>query len=208
MSIARVKPSRASGFTLLEITLAMAILGLMAVAIFRFVSTNMTAMRISAETTQENAAYSGLENLLTQQFQELPPGQGKLLGEAFKFEDRSRDEVTWICEAGPGLFTEHAQGQYSVTLRLRPIEHSRAMELGVLREGEDDNNEVPDDKAWVPLLDGIQSMEIRYFDPRLNAWVDRWTDRGTLPHLIRLTITRMGASIPWQAVIAIRRTPF
>jgi prepilin-type N-terminal cleavage/methylation domain-containing protein len=78
MSIARVKPSRASGFTLLEITLAMAILGLMAVAIFRFVSTNMTAMRISAETTQENAAYSGLENLLTQQFQELPPGQGKL----------------------------------------------------------------------------------------------------------------------------------
>jgi prepilin-type N-terminal cleavage/methylation domain-containing protein len=208
MFIARVKRRRDSGFTLLEITLAMAILGLMAIAIFRFVSANMSAMRISTEATRENAAYSGLENLLTQQFQELPPGQGRLLGEPFKFEDRARDEMTWICDAGPGLLTEHAQGQYSVTLRLRPIEHSKAMELGVLREAEDDANPVPDDKAWVPLLGDIQSMEIRYFDPRLNAWVDRWTDRGTLPHLIRLTIMRIGASVPWEAVIAIRRTPF
>lgn len=196
-------------FTLLEITLAMAILGMMALAIFRFVSTNVTAVRISTEEGRADAAYASLERLLTDLFQALPPGQGTLMGEPFKFEDRARDEMTWICDAGPGLFTQYAVGHYAVTLRLRPIENSQAMELGVRREAEDDDtDDVPESKAWVPLLTNVKSMEIRYFDPRLNAWVDRWTDRGTLPHLVRLTITRMGSSAPWEAVVALRRTPF
>jgi hypothetical protein len=81
------------------------------------------------------------------------------------------------------------------------------MELGVVRESEDENNPVPDNKSWVSLLTGVNSMEIRYFDPRLNAWVDRWTDRGTLPHLVRLTIDRAGSSVPWEAVLPLRRSP-
>jgi len=200
------KRNRARAFTLLEVMLAVAILGMMAVAIFRFMAANVTGVRISTELNQTNAAYSGLERLLTDQLQALPPGQGMLMGEPYKFEDRSRDELTWICDAGPGLFTRYATGRYAVTLRLRPMEKTNGMELGVLRESEDDSTPVPDDKAWVPLLEDLKMLEIRYFDPRLNAWVDRWTDRGTLPHLIRLTITPM-IGAPWEAVLALRRTP-
>ena len=207
MFIGRAKDRTRAGFTLLEITLAVAILGMMALAIFRFVSTNLVAVRLSSELATVDASYSALARVLTQQFQELPPGQGMLLGEPFKFEGRPRDELTWICEAGPGLFTRYAAGEYSVTLRLRPMENSNAMELGVVRESEDDANEVEESKIWVPLLTNVTSMEIRYFDPRLNAWVDRWTDRGTLPHLVRLTITRVGGSVPWVAVLPLRRTP-
>jgi prepilin-type N-terminal cleavage/methylation domain-containing protein len=207
MFIGRAKDRTRAGFTLLEITLAVAILGMMALAIFRFVSTNLVAVRLSSELATVDASYSALARVLTQQFQELPPGQGMLLGEPFKFEGRPRDELTWICEAGPGLFTRYAAGEYSVTLRLRPMENSNAMELGVVRESEDDANEVEENKIWVPLLTNVTSMEIRYFDPRLNAWVDRWTDRGTLPHLVRLTITRVGGSVPWVAVLPLRRTP-
>jgi prepilin-type N-terminal cleavage/methylation domain-containing protein len=207
MSIAPAKGKRRAGFTLLEITLAVAILGMMAFAIFRFVSTNLIAVRLSTELAEVDAGYSSLARVLTEQFQELPAGQGMLLGEPFKFEGRPRDELTWICEAGPGLFTHYASGEYSVTLRLRPMEKSNAMELGVVRESEDDTNPVEENKIWVPLLTNVRSMEIRYFDPRLNAWVDRWTDRGTLPHLVRLTITRVGGSVPWVAVLPLRRTP-
>jgi len=207
MFIVRVDRRRPRAFTLLEVTLAVAILGMMALAIYRFVSTNLTAVRLSTEMNETDARYQGLANLLTEQLQDLPPGQGTLAGEPFKFSGRSRDEITWICSAGPGLLTRYATGEFSVTLRLRPIERSEQMELGVVRESDDDSNPVPDNKSWVSLLTGVNSMEIRYFDPRLNAWVDRWTDRGTLPHLIRLTIDRTGSSVPWEAVLPLRRSP-
>jgi prepilin-type N-terminal cleavage/methylation domain-containing protein len=207
MFIARVDRRSGRAFTLLEVTLAVAILGMMALAIYRFVSTNLTAVRISTEINETDARYEGLANLLTAQLQDLPPGQGALAGEPYKFSGRSRDEMTWVCPAGPGLLTRYATGEFSVTLRLRPIERSDKMELGILRESEDDDNPVPENKSWVSLLTGVNSMEIRYFDPRLNTWVDRWTDRGTLPHLVRLTIDRAGSAVPWEAVLPLRRTP-
>jgi len=207
MSIARVDRPGGPAFTLLEITLAVAILGMMALAIYRFVSTNLTAVRLSTEINETDARYEGLANLLIQQLQTLTPGQGALAGEPYKFSGRSRDEMTWVCKAGPGVLTRYAVGEYSVTLRLRPIEGSDKMELGILRESEDDDNPVPDEQSWVSLLTGVNSMEIRYFDPRLNAWVDRWTDRGTLPHLVRLTIDRPGNAVPWEAVLPLRRSP-
>ena len=194
-------------FTLLEIMLAVAILGLMALAIFRFVGANLTAVRLSTELNEENARYAGLADLLTAQLRDLPAGQGSLLGEPFKFENRSRDEMTWICSAGPGLLTRYATGDYLVTLRPRPMAKGDGLELGIVREAEDDEDPVPENKAWITLLSDLKSVEIRYFDPRLNAWVDRWTDRGTLPHLVRLTIARAGSAVPWEAVIALRRTP-
>ena len=47
-------------FTLLEITLAVAILGMMALAIFRFVSANLVAVRLSTELNEVDAGYAGL----------------------------------------------------------------------------------------------------------------------------------------------------
>src|SRR5215470_9002364 len=80
-----------SGFTLLEIMLAVAILGMMAVAIFRFVQTNLTALRFSSETAAAEAQYDGLRDLLTTQWQGLSPLRAKMIGEPFKLNDRERD---------------------------------------------------------------------------------------------------------------------
>jgi prepilin-type N-terminal cleavage/methylation domain-containing protein len=204
----KIRLVRRAAFTLLEITLAVAILGLMSLAIYRFVATNLIAVRVSAEESAIDASYSGFESLLTTQLQNLPPGQGALSGEPFKFNGRSRDEMTWVCPAGPGLFTRYAVGDYEVIMRLRPIPKSDLMELGVSRQSVDDDEDVTGpNPGWVPLLENLRSMEIRYFDPRLNAWVDRWTDSGTLPHLVRVTIKRAGGSVPWEAIIPLRRTP-
>ncbi len=199
---------RQGGFTLLEIMLAVAILGLMAVTIFRFVATNVVAVRVSSEVSALDARYAGFVSLLTDELQNLPPGQGSLLGEPFKFSGRSRDEMTWICSAGPGLLTRYATGEYEVTMRLRAIPRSDLMELGLTRAPDADNNgAAKSDSSWVPLMDDLRSMEIRYFDPRLNSWVERWTDQGTLPHLVRVTLARANAAVPWEAVIPLRRTP-
>ena len=93
MSIARVDRRCGPAFTLLEVTLAVAILGMMALAIYRFVSTNVTAVRLSTEINETDARYEGLANLLIQQLQALTPGQGALAGEPYKFSGRSRDSL-------------------------------------------------------------------------------------------------------------------
>ncbi len=192
------------GFTLLEITFAVAILAMMSMAIYRFVQSNLISMRVSSETNAIDASYDGLEALLTAQWQSLPTGDGRLTGEPFKFENRSRDEVTWIAGAGPALITRYARGEYNVTLRMRPSKNNRnQMDIGLTRKPQDED---AGDETWFPLLPNVKSLQIRYYDPRLNSWVDRWTDTVTLPRLVRLVITRPNGA-PWDAIVALGRTP-
>lgn len=206
MFIARVRRPPRQGFTLLEIMLAVAILGMMATVIYRFVATNLIIMRVSAEESTAEARYSGFINLITTQLQELPSGQGALSGEPFKFNDRPRDEINWICGSGPGLVTRYAPGEFIVSVRLRPMSgKTDQMEIGFNRKPRDTAEGSTEGETWVPLLDKVDSLQIRYFDVRLNAWVERWTDTVTLPKLVRVVIGRPGRD-PTEAVIALGRT--
>src|SRR5205807_1509764 len=114
-----VPVNRRRGFTLLEIIMAVAILATMALAIYRFVQSNMVAIRLSSEAIAADSRYDGLREVLAAQWQSLPSGRGALLGDAFKLNDRERDEVRWICSAGPGLMTRYAAGDFVVALRLQ-----------------------------------------------------------------------------------------
>ena len=208
MSIVRADSRQRSAFTLLEITLAVAILGMMSLAIYRFVSTNLIALRLSSEANVVDAQYAGFTNLITAEWQNLSPGTGALTGEPLKLNDRPRDEVTWTCSAGPGLMTRYAAGEYRVSLRLRPMgKDDKRMELGLVRRARGDTGTDSARETWVPLLPDVQSIRIRYFDPRVNAWVDRWTDAVTLPRLVKLAIGRADNPVPWETVIALGRTP-
>jgi hypothetical protein len=129
-------------------------------------------------------------------------------GEPFKFNERPRDEIVWLCGAGPGLLTRYAGGEFSVRMRLRPMKAgSDRMQLGFLRRPRETAEGSDEGESWVPLIDDVGGMGIRYFDPRLNAWVERWTDTGTLPRLIEVTIERPNRA-NWKAIIALGRTPY
>jgi prepilin-type N-terminal cleavage/methylation domain-containing protein len=207
MSTGQDKRARRGGFTLLEIILAAAILGLMSMAIFRFVQANIAVLRISATQSMEEARYAGLLELLTVQWQDLPTGVGALAGDTYKFNDRPRDEIVWACSAGPGLFTRYAGGEFTVRMRLRPMkEGGDRFQLGCYRKPRDEAEGADEKETWVPLIDDVSGLRIRYFDTRLNAWVERWTDTGTLPRLIEMIIQRPNQP-DWQAIIALGRTP-
>jgi prepilin-type N-terminal cleavage/methylation domain-containing protein len=207
MSIALVKRTRRRAFTLLEIVLAVAILGMMSLVIYRFVAANLTILRVSSEENAAEASYSGFINLVTAQLQSLPSGVGALNGEPFAFDERPRDEITWICGSGPGLATRYAAGEFIVGMRLRPAsDKDNQMEIGFMRkprvtaEGESESD------TWVPLLDNVRGLQIRYFDTLKNEWLDKWVDASRLPPLVRLVIDRPGRA-PREAVIALQRTP-
>ena len=208
MFIARARERKRSAFTLLEITLAVMILAMMALAIYQFVQSNLTALRISAEVNVIDARYSGFESLLSTQWQNLPAGVGALVGEPLKLNDKPRDEITWVSSAGPGLLTRYAAGEYRVSLRLRPVaKDANAMEIGIARRPKTDEINAAEQESWIPLLPNVRAMQIRYFDPRLNTWVERWTDTVTLPRLVKVAIERTDTPAPWEAIIALGRTP-
>ena len=194
------------GFTLLEIMLAVAILGMMAIAIFRFVQTNLIAVRFSAEIAAADAQYDGLRDLLTTQWQSLSPLRAKMVGEPFKLNDRERDEIKWNCSAGPGLLTRYAPGEFTAVLRLQP--NDDRLDLGILRKPEGDSDVAEKNETWVPLIKNVGSLEISYFDPNANDWLPRWPGGNRLPSLVKVSVGRPDATDPWEAVIPLRRTPY
>ncbi len=197
------------GFTLLEITLAVGILAMMSVAIYRFVQSNLTAMRISSEMTAADARYESLGELLMAQWQSLPPGDAAMTGEPYKLNDRPRDEIKWTCSAGPGLLTRYAPGEFTVWLRLQPEnKKSDRLDLGFLRKPKDDSSITHEHETWVPLIEDVGSLQIQYFDPRLNVWLGRWTDTLLLPRLVKIVVGRRDAATPWEVIIPLGRTPF
>jgi len=201
--------SQTYGFTLLEIMLAVAILAMMAVAIFRFVQTNLTALRFSTETAAADAQYDGLRDLLTTQWQGLTPLRARMVGEPFKLNDRERDEIRWNCSAGPGLLTRYAPGEYSVVLRLQSAaDKSDRLDLGILRKPLDDSEKAEAQETWVPLIKNVGSLEITYFDPNANTWLPRWPGGNRMPSLVKVSVGRPDAVDPWEAVIPLRRTPY
>jgi hypothetical protein len=52
----------------------------------------------------------------------------------------------------------------------------------------------------------VQTLQIRYFDSRLNTWVDRWTDTVTLPRLVKVIVGRNDTAVAWEAIIPLART--
>jgi len=200
--------ARSRAFTLLEIMLAVIILAMMALVIYRFVQANVTAIRVSSETEAVAARYDGLRELLTQQLQSLPPGAGALAGEPLKIEGHDRDELTWFCSAGPGVLTRYAGGDYRVSLRLR--RHggkSQDLDLGLLRKPKDDTAVSNEHETWVRLIDNVATLQIRFFDSRLNTWVQRWTDTVTLPRLVKVVIGRTDAKVPTEIIVPLARMP-
>ena len=203
-----VPVNRRRGFTLLEIIMAVAILATMALAIYRFVQANLVAIRLSSGAIAADARYDGLREVLANEWQSLPSGRGALLGDAFKLNDRERDEVRWVCSAGPGLMTRYAAGDFVVALRLQSEKKdSDRLDLGFLRKPKDDSSLTNVNESWIPLIEDVRSLQVRYFDARLNVWVERWTDPQTLPRLVKVIVGRSDAVAPWEAIIPLGRTP-
>jgi hypothetical protein len=193
----------------MEIMLAVAILGMMSVAIFRFVQSNMIALQLSSDSGAADAQYAGLRDLLIAEWQPLNPLSANMVGEPFKLGDRERDEIKWKSSAGPGLLTRYASGEFTVVLRLRPgNEKDSWLDLGLSRKAQEDSDTGEAPETWVPLIKNVNSLEISYFDANANNWLPRWPLGGRLPLLVKITVGRTDSAVPWETIIPLRRTPY
>jgi type II secretion system protein J len=195
---------RRRAFTLLEVMLAVMIMALIAIALYRFVVTSLQSIRISTEDTAQKGAVEALVAVLQAEFTDLPLDQpGALQGEAHKFNGKEADQVQWLTQAGNGLFTNAAEGQWKATLILHPDEKANTYTLGLERQLADGTDKKLN---WLPLLPQVDAIEIRYYDPRLSAWIDKWANSDVRPALVRVRIWRKDQAIPYEVVIQLPLT--
>ncbi len=187
---------------MLEVMLAVAIMALVAVAIYRFVVGSLLAIRYTNEDTAQKGAVQALVAVLTEEFSNLPTAESAaLMGEGHQFNGKASDEVEWLTQGGNGMFTDDAPGLWKVTLLLRP--QDKTYTLGILRQDPTDPAQADN---WLPLLPNVDAIEIRYYDQRLNTWLEKWSDATARPALVRVRIWRTDQTVPYESVIELPPT--
>ena len=193
---------RTRAFTLIEVMIAVVIVMLLAVSLFRFLQVNLDAIAITTESTLEDEKYGAFFRYVQTQLNAIAPrGQGLLLGNASRFHDLDADEMQWLCRAGSGVLTTAGGGEYKTTLMLRPeSETSKIYDLGLRRSPVDGNDKDP---HFVPLLRDIAAVRIRYWHPQLNALIDKWNDQNTRPLFVKITLWKNKDAPLTEAVLTI-----
>ncbi len=180
------------------------VMAMIAIVIYRFVVTSLQSIKLSTDISEQQGAMEALISVLQEEFCNLPPAeQNALLGEPHKFNDKDSDQVVWLTSAGNGLFTETAPGPWRVTLILRTDPKTNKNTLGLLRQIPDNTST---DLNWLPLLPDVDAIRVRYYDQRLNAWLDKWSDAQARPSLVWLRIWRNGATAPYEKIIELPPT--
>jgi prepilin-type N-terminal cleavage/methylation domain-containing protein len=189
-------------FTLLEIMVAVAIITLITFSVYQFVRTSLGAIQVSQEMSAQDQELSGFINFIQTQLEDLPMRQqGVLLGSPNKIRGQPADEMQWICRAGHGVLTAAGTNEYRVTLTLQPSTKSgQELEIGLRRQptNVDERN-----YNWLPLIKPAAGLEIRYWDDRLSAYIERWTDINKRPTLVRVRMWKTADSLPIEAVLPV-----
>ena len=103
---------RRSGFTLLEVILAVIILSSIAFSIFKIVQSNLHAIQSSVQDTEEQLDVERLASLVQEELCSIvPKSQSSLLGEGLKLGGTNLDSIEWRSRGGPGLMTTAASGE-------------------------------------------------------------------------------------------------
>lgn len=181
---------RHAAFTLIEIMMAMAILGLVLTAIYAtwtlILKSSKIGLAAAAQAQRERMAIRALEDALTatRAFAADPQSYGfyaengddalisfvARLPDSFprsgKFHGLDVRRVTFALVSGPDSTRE-------LVVRQNPI----------LMDMDEDEQRYP-----LVLAKGVSGMEFGFWDTRLNDWVDEWKQTNQLPKLVKVTV--------------------
>lgn len=179
------------GYLLLEVLLALAVFGLIAVMIFQIIHTTLkaTAGVNFLQTQQEKV--DGISELFRRNISAMPLSskfQTRRKGPALELIFRNAPfNFSWNnegAEFGSVVISQRAQanGMFSLSV----LQDSRDASRSYLDSGK----EQPAD--WIPLLDDLEQIHWRFSSGRAGKWLDDWNDVGEKPDLIELNFKLAG----------------
>lgn len=193
---------RSRGFTLLELVIAMSLLGLIFAALTGGLRFGTQAWQKTAERLSQSDDLQLVYRTLRRQISTSLNAPGDLISEQQEgsFEGH-RDQLSFVGAApaqamNPGLFR--------LQFVLVPDEIGQAL---ALRWDRLENTAIkPDAENIEPLLRGLRSIQFSYFGKLRNddpgRWMNEWRDNEGLPGLVRITVEFVDRRrTPWPAIV-------
>ena len=180
-----------SGYLLFEVLLALAILTIVVVLVFRIIQTTVRATTSVAFLQTQQEEVDGLFELLRQNFSAMP--------QVTQFQTRlHQSAMELIFRRAPFTFSRSSEGPQfgTVVVSARPQPDGR-LSLGILQEPENALDSYVDadqeKKAnWFVLIADFDRLSWRFYDPRANKWQTDWNDTSTKPALVEVTFRLAG----------------
>jgi type II secretory pathway pseudopilin PulG len=185
------KSIHSSGYLLLEVLLALAVLSIVVVMIFQIIQTTLKVTAdINFLQTQQREV-DGIYELLRRNFDSMP--------RTCMFQTRNNHGSTeLIFRYAPFNFswvnTKANFGTVVIASRSQPNGRST---LSVLQEPGNTSDSYVDGASeqkadWFPLMSDIEQFRWRFFAQQTGKWSPDWTDVGTKPNLVELTFKLAG----------------
>jgi prepilin-type N-terminal cleavage/methylation domain-containing protein len=191
-------------FTLLEILLSVAILSMVAIALYQFVGSTLTSASVAYNSGTLQSDLAGFNRLFQAQAVNLParvPSGAQLLtGKSKRGAGTASDTIMWISPPGNGVFARRGAGYFFATLELVPGRDGARLVLSRALI-QPDPNLPPKPVADVPLISNLASFEVAYYDARINSWVDDWNDPAALPDLIRFRMRFTTGAPDYETIV-------
>ncbi len=189
-------PRTEAGFTLLEILVALVVLGFLMVGLSQGVRFGLKAWDTETRLVNERADMDGVERVLRALIEEADPGEFNDPSE-FRGEERTVTFATRLPMAAAGLPTRDAEiglgvdARHRLVLRFSPHPHADRLVAAA-------------PPVEQPLLDGLDHIEMGYlrWPEQGGGWVAAWT-APTLPVLVRIKLVfPEGDPRHWPDIVA------
>jgi hypothetical protein len=186
-----VQDIQRAGYLLLEVLLALAVLSISVVMIFKIIQTTLKVTAdINFLQTQQRKV-DGIYELLRRNFDSMP--------RTCTFQTRSvNGSLQLIFRSAPFNFSWVTAGANlgTVVIGSRPQADGR-FALSVLQEGPNALDSYVDSGSekkadWFPVMNDVERINWRFFDATAGKWSTDWPDIATKPNLVELTFKLAG----------------
>jgi type II secretion system protein J len=182
---------KASGYLLLEVLLAVAVLSISVVMIFRIIQTTLKATADITFLQTQQRKVDGISQLLRRNFDSMP--------QTCTFQTRNANgSLELIFRSAPFNFSWVTAGANfgTVVIAGRSQPNGR-LALSVLQESGDALNSYVDGAnekkgEWFPLMDDVEQLSWRFFDGQAEKWATVWPNPAAKPSLVELTFKLAG----------------
>lgn len=184
------RPVVQAGFTLLEIMVALVVLGLLLLALAGGVDFGLRAWTLQSHVIDRSGELQAVDGALRRLITQLDPGldqpRANLTGAAHRLEFATSLPAP-LTDGEPLAVTAalDLDGQQRLILSWLPAPHARRLAPA------------PTPTRSV-LLSGVTRLDISYLGP--NGWQPDWSDTAT-PRLIKLQLAFLSPGRSWPAIV-------